>query len=159
MLSVCHWYPRRNPHECAVAKDDAMRIAAKRRASQPARMRCGKGSFAIPTVSEPAVATRTNALWQRRFDRKLFLELLVATRTNALWQRKDVTFNNIADFVATRTNALWQRSNICAIFALAAVATRTNALWQRTALRKLQWRVLKSQPARMRCGKGNKPLE
>ena len=126
----------RNPHECAVAK------------------------FFPPVYSFTTyVATRTNALWQRRFDRKLFLELLVATRTNALWQRKDVTFNNIADFVATRTNALWQRSNICAIFALAAVATRTNALWQRTALRKLQWRVLKSQPARMRCGKGNKPLE
>ena len=127
--------------------------------SQPARMRCGKGTPLAVCHQSLAVATRTNALWQRRFDRKLFLELLVATRTNALWQRKDVTFNNIADFVATRTNALWQRSNICAIFALAAVATRTNALWQRTALRKLQWRVLKSQPARMRCGKGNKPLE
>ena len=122
-------------------------------------MRCGKGCAIRRIGYMQKVATRTNALWQRRFDRKLFLELLVATRTNALWQRKDVTFNNIADFVATRTNALWQRSNICAIFALAAVATRTNALWQRTALRKLQWRVLKSQPARMRCGKGNKPLE
>ncbi len=156
------------------------KISAFTAKSQPARMRCGKGyplireyvspcrnphECAVAKIALPpllrrlSVATRTNALWQRRFDRKLFLELLVATRTNALWQRKDVTFNNIADFVATRTNALWQRSNICAIFALAAVATRTNALWQRTALRKLQWRVLKSQPARMRCGKGNKPLE
>ena len=177
-MGVC---TRRNPHECAVAKLHCAHAVCSACRSQPARMRCGKelcvlqqcalhrrrnphecavakcylknddcgcygrnphecavAKYELERVKEfYGVATRTNALWQRRFDRKLFLELLVATRTNALWQR----------------------SNICAIFALAAVATRTNALWQRTALRKLQWRVLKSQPARMRCGKGNKPLE
>ena len=35
----------RNPHECAVAKAEHVRGFAFARASQPARMRCGKGTM------------------------------------------------------------------------------------------------------------------
>ena len=101
--------------------------------SQPARMRCGKAPsqkgaacwsrsqpFANalrqslhvkPSACVSAVATRTNALWQRCLYYTLLTRICVATRTNALWQRtcRDGVYRR--DSVATRANALRQRKN------------------------------------------------
>ena len=55
--------PRRNPRECAVAKNE---------------------NYINPALTN--VATRTNALWQRPSGQKRRRHLQVATRTNALWQ-------------------------------------------------------------------------
>ena len=121
-----------------------------------------------------AVATRTNALWQRTSCAETSQLCTVATRTNALWQSTQLLAKINVMQVATRTNALWQRSERPVSIGTYPVATRTNALWQSRALR-WQWQsngvatrtnalwqrsttaigceVQQSQPARMRCGK------
>ena len=143
--------PRRNPHECAVAK--------------PA---------VTPTYTQCIVATRTNALWQSGRGIVEWDAVEVATRTNALWQRTPMYTVQSFEYVATRTNALWQSvtklqalmsllrrnprecavAKVCALWKLTpkGVATRTNALWQRLSANASGINI-KSQPARMRCGK------
>ena len=102
-----------------------------------------------------AVATRTNALWQRPVETAPAEEMEVATRTNALWQSclqtslQDTHKSQPARMrcgkelgnrqgavhcaVATRANALWQSGLSCSSCLQAAVATRANALWQRSS--------------------------
>ena len=62
-LGTCE---RRNPHECAVAKRDEIASIDEFVASQPARMRCGKGNADLKNARLNGVATRANALWQSR---------------------------------------------------------------------------------------------
>jgi hypothetical protein len=99
-----------------------------------------------------AVATRTNALWQRLINHPPRCPKLVATRTNALWQR--VTAFTPEGVVASQparmrcgkapsqkgaacwsrsqpfANALRQSLHVKPSACVSAVATRTNALWQ-----------------------------
>ena len=121
----------RNPHECAVAKKglcnrtDSIRVAtrtnalwqrwlllttAAKTASQPARMRCGKGEcvrfrFECRTSQPARMRCGKEAVIQR-----VNLGGLVATHANALWQRLRRYSSHRQCHVATRANALWQRA-------------------------------------------------
>ena len=124
---------RRNPHECAVAKW-AKKTIQRLHMSQPARMRCGKAVFPLRGLLPPCRNPH---------------ECAVAKADNS----HTLEFSN----VATRTNALWQRTHTDGACCLMHVATRTNALWQRPSCT-LAGGLLKSQPARMRCGKDPRHL-
>ena len=119
--------------------------------SQPARMRCGKGK----QLGRKDRGNRRNphecaVAKIRRVACKT--DAAVATRTNALWQRLQHYSSHRQCHVATRTNALWQRSESFNFFLSHSVATRTNALWQRCPSL-IDVPITASQPARMRCGK------
>ena len=145
----------RNPHECAVAKTTGTLIEGYSTASQPARMRCGKGILGASRIyrarSQPArMRCGKGQCWavaQTAPSRNphecavakltacdLLYRFLVATRTNALWQRLPIFRQAITYGVATRTNALWQSLLFCQINYPCRVATRTNALWQRLSV-------------------------
>ena len=66
-LNTQHKYNRRNPHECAVAKNTL-----------------------LVRFQDIYVATRTNALWQRNVRALTGESAGVATRTNALWQSRAI---------------------------------------------------------------------
>ena len=121
----------RNPHECAVAKianessPEFVGVAtrtnalwqrwlllttAAKTASQPARMRCGKGEcvrfrFECRTSQPARMRCGKEAVIQR-----VNLGGLVATHANALWQRLRRYSSHRQCHVATRANALWQRA-------------------------------------------------
>ena len=76
----------------------------------------------------------------------------VATRTNALWQRK----LNLLSIRSNQSQPARMRcgkvSGPCRRSQKSPVATRANALWQRWVAIQI-FSVVTSQPARMRCGK------
>ena len=168
----------RNPRECAVANHPAEYHGLRQSQSQPARMRCGKS--ATPTLARLAGKSQPARMRCGKSVVKaaLLRYSVVATRANALWQIIVLSGRSQHRRVATRANALWQILMRNSTGRILKVATRANALWQMSAPINTVPRTssrnprecavanvpnpnnkpcaLKSQPARMRCGKCNR---
>ena len=119
----------RNPHECAVAKALSRLCSRFQLKSQPARMRCGKGSCGGLPNSVTCRNPRECAVAKAQVER-IGLKDRVATRANALWQ-------SIRQSMVS-TGAESQPARMRCGKALA---------WENAR------KIRASQPARMRCGK------
>ena len=140
------------PARMRCGKFSAVAVPRHKGKSQPARMRCGK--FAVKQACEVRTSRNPRECAVANSNvRKSFAKTFVATRANALWQispRASVHFAHKGR--NPRECAVANNRTSCLDWDVPKVATRANALWQ-IAQARINNSFLKSQPARMRCGK------
>ena len=144
-------YGGRNPRECAVAKYRHHIRLQIRPCRNPRECAVAKG-IGRRDKGSGKVATRANALWQRK--KRLWNTPILKSQPARMRCGKEPPNDAVLrrDRVATRANALWQRvSPYCRISGSASQPARMRC--GKATFSTMTARLFWSQPARMRCGK------